>query len=460
MKMKSKVTAQPVSNARSASSGTPYTAGQESGGSTSEVVSVVGLDGTLSAPPVEDQESSQSSATRISIEGGNSVNNLMSDPYSGINDTGYWSLGYNASTDEASIPNTSYNFRGNGNLRGASNRVLFNPLTGDGEAEEGEGESPTVDGEYSVRFLGNGIYLTLNEGHAKTYARQKSVRTNAKEADRVVMPLYVRLENPYRETDRKTKQRIKEGGKAARDNYKNKLISEGHDGVLMVNPTTNEITEVVVFDPNAVKSVNNKGSWSREIDNIYEQQLQTFEQQGKQQEQGKLVPQAVFQIANIVENFDFAKSKPFATNRQFKLEIQNRVKNEAKKSGVDVSKFTSEVEKYLVQTLLADANYALIENPNAIGWYNEKVTKAVRLLSLVYPKLATDTRHGFIFKWALATTSNGIKVDKNFEYAADVYEKWLRSEEELGEGNGRLPELMLNKQGEPTGGESLSLIHI
>ena len=100
----------------------------------------------------------------------------------------------------------------------------------------------------------------------------------------------------------------------------------------MVNPTTNEVTEVVVFDPNAVKSVNNKGSWSREVDNIYEQQLQTFEQQGKQQEQGKLVPQAVFQIARIVENFDFAKSKPFATNRQFKLEIQNRVKNEAKKA--------------------------------------------------------------------------------------------------------------------------------
>ena len=308
--------------------------------------------------------------------------------------------------------------------------------------------------KYDMGFLGKGIYLTLNEGHAKTYARQKSVRTNAKEADRVVMPLYVRLENPYRETDRDRKRQIKEGGTAARDNYKNKLISEGHDGVLMVNPTTNEITEVVVFDPNAVKSVNNKGSWSREVDNIYEQQLQTFEQQSKQQEQGKLVPQAVFQIANIVENFDFAKSKPFATNRQFKLEIQNRVKNEAKKGGVDVSKFTSEVEKYLVQTLLADANYALIENPNAIGWYNEKVTKAVRLLSLVYPKLATDTRHGFIFKWALATTSNGIKVDKNFEYAADVYEKWLRSEEELGEGNGRLPELMLNKQGEPTGGES------
>ena len=294
--------------------------------------------------------------------------------------------------------------------------------------------------KYDMGFLGKGIYLTLNEGHAKRYARQKSVRTNAKEADRVVMPLYVRLENPYRETDRKTKQRIKEGGIAARDNYKNKLISEGHDGVLMVNPTTNEITEVVVFDPNAVKSVNNKGSWSREVDNIYEQQLQTFEQQGKQQEQGKLVPQAVFQIARIVENFDFAKSKSFATNRQFKLEIQNRVKNEAKKAGVDLSKFTVEVEKYLVQTLLDDARFALRENANAVGWYNEKVTKAMKIISLAYPKIGTDKTHSFAFKWALAATSNGIDVNTNFRYASAAYEYF--------DQNGKLPESF------PEGGQS------
>jgi hypothetical protein len=283
--------------------------------------------------------------------------------------------------------------------------------------------------KYDMGFLGKGIYLTLNEGHAKTYARQKSVRTNAKEADRVVMPLYVRLENPYRETDRKTKQRIKEGGKAARDNYKNKLISEGHDGVLMVNPTTNEVTEVVVFDPNAVKSVNNKGSWSREVDNIYEQQLQTFEQQGKQQEQGKLVPQAIFQIANLRESFDFAKGKTYATNRDFKLALQERVINEAKKAKVDVKQFTAEVEKYLVQTVLADAIFALEENSNAIGWYNEKITKAKALLAKVHPELATNPEANFAFTWALANTSNGIKVDKNFELAEQAYSYW----EENGE---------------------------
>ena len=75
------------------------------------------------------------SAIRTWLTGTACKNNLMSDPYQSEGNAstddltnGYWSLSYNASTDEASIPNTSYNFRGNGNLRGAPNRVLFNPL--------------------------------------------------------------------------------------------------------------------------------------------------------------------------------------------------------------------------------------------------------------------------------------------------------------------------------------------
>jgi len=304
-------------------------------------------------------------------------------------------------------------------------------------------------------YLGTGVYLTDSKSLAQIYARNKQSKINSgrlksNDSGAKIMELYARLENPYKAT-MEEKIQIRNGGRAASNAFRDKLEAEGYDGVIM--PVLDG-QEIVVFNTKAVKSIENSGTWSLETDNLYKQDLQLFAQRTKEQSKGKLVPQAVFQLARIVENFDFAKSKPFATNRQFKLEIQNRVKNEAKKGGVDVSKFTAEVEKYLVQTLLADANYALIENPNAIGWYNEKVTKAIRLLSLVYPKLATDTRHGFIFKWALATTSNGIKVDKNFEYAADVYEKWLRSEEELGEGKGRLPELMLNEQGDPTGGES------
>ena len=59
-----------------------------------------------------------------------SVDGVMSDPYPGVNDTGYWSQEYNSTFDLASEINDSYNVRGNGNLRGAPNRVISNPYAG------------------------------------------------------------------------------------------------------------------------------------------------------------------------------------------------------------------------------------------------------------------------------------------------------------------------------------------
>ena len=55
----------------------------------------------------------------------------LSDPYSGVDDTGYWTVDYNATYDAASAANQSYNVRGNGNLRGAPDRVLYNPFAND-----------------------------------------------------------------------------------------------------------------------------------------------------------------------------------------------------------------------------------------------------------------------------------------------------------------------------------------
>jgi len=61
-----------------------------------------------------------------------SVDGVMSDPYPGLDDTGYWSQNYSATYDLASEINDSYNIRGNGNLRGAPNRVINNPYAGGG----------------------------------------------------------------------------------------------------------------------------------------------------------------------------------------------------------------------------------------------------------------------------------------------------------------------------------------
>lgn len=53
----------------------------------------------------------------------------LSNPYPDPNQTGYWSLTYNATFDLSSKINDSYNVRGNGNLRGATNRVISNPYS-------------------------------------------------------------------------------------------------------------------------------------------------------------------------------------------------------------------------------------------------------------------------------------------------------------------------------------------
>ena len=52
----------------------------------------------------------------------------LSDPYPGLNDTGYWTQTYNSTFDQPANVTESYNVRGNGNLRGAPSKVLYNPF--------------------------------------------------------------------------------------------------------------------------------------------------------------------------------------------------------------------------------------------------------------------------------------------------------------------------------------------
>lgn len=139
------------------------------------------------------------------------------------------------------------------------------------------------------------------------------------------------------------------------------------------------------------------------------------------------VPASLDAVANVESAFAFAGTKAFKTNREFKQELQDRVLSVAKDAGIDLSQFTPEVEQYLVRVAVADAITALRTNPNAVGWYNEKVTKALRLVSLIHPEVATDPRAKFAFTWALAVTSNGLEVNKNFQLAERVYREYKQT---------------------------------
>ena len=151
-----------------------------------------------------------------------------------------------------------------------------------------------------------------------------------------------------------------------------------------------------------------------------ESEGETFSQKAVQRK-GKPIPAELLELGKLENSFEFAGKTQYATNRDFKLALQKRINDAAKQAKVNLSDFSVETEKHLVQNLLADAQFALKTNPNAVGWYNEKVTKALAVLSKVHPEIATDAQARFAFIWALANTSNGLKVDKNFELAEQAY---------------------------------------
>jgi hypothetical protein len=117
----------------------------------------------------------------------------------------------------------------------------------------------------------------------------------------------------------------------------------------------------------------------------------------------------------------------FARNRDLKVGMQDRVQRAADDNDADLLD-----EDYLVRMTERDARSALVGNSNAVGWYDEKVRKAIAALTLLHPELETDAEARFAFTWALAVTSNGLKVDKNFELAETVYSAWKASSESGG----------------------------
>lgn len=286
-------------------------------------------------------------------------------------------------------------------------------------------------------WLGTGVYLTDNATLAEIYADQKARKVSP--AGQNVMPLYARLENPYYATA-EDKARIKAGGREAADAFTQQLKEQGYDGVIL--PLSEEANEIVVFDPAGVKSQFNSGAWSRETADI-------LAQRGKPQAEGRVVPSTVEDASNVDGAFKFAASQAFKTNRDFKMAIQGRVLAAAKAAKIDLSDFTANVERYLVRVAMLDAVMALETNPNAVGWYNEKVTKALRIISLIHPEVATSREAKFAFTWALAVTSNGLKVDKNFELAERAYKAFKET--------GRMPTDMQAGQAQIAINESLGL---
>ena len=270
------------------------------------------------------------------------------------------------------------------------------------------GETIPAEGVTEMRpttgLLGTGIYMTGVPRRAEGYARGEQGQ---------IYPLYASIQNPISE-----EAFIERFGRTRRTPEENQaitdqLISEGYDGIV-AQRGDGQAWEVVAFRPEQVKSVFNERPT---------QAPGILEQRGVQPD-GKQVPESVDAVANVDAAFEFAGTQSFPTNRDFKVAIQERVLAAAKAAKANLAEFSKATEEYLVRMGLADGRTALRTNANAVGWYNEKVSKALALVSLIHPEVATDPQAKFAFVWAMAVTSNGLKVDKNFELAEQAYEQW------------------------------------
>jgi hypothetical protein len=136
---------------------------------------------------------------------------------------------------------------------------------------------------------------------------------------------------------------------------------------------------------------------------------------------------SVSKVSNLQAADELARSANFKTNRDLKVELQKRALDTAKKNGLDLSSMDDKTVEYLNKIGLEDAEFSLQKQPNAVGWYDKTVEKALNIIGLMHPEINTDPDAKFAFTWALAVTSNGMKVDKNFELAEQAYRQFKQT---------------------------------
>jgi len=157
------------------------------------------------------------------------------------------------------------------------------------------------------------------------------------------------------------------------------------------------------FSTNQVKSVNNQGTFDRSVDDI----LLQDEEPPK--------PDEVLAWGGAAG--DLARKNQFKRRRDYKMAIHTLPESDAVRA-MSPEERTAHIQKVGVR----DALFALEHSPNAVGWYDKKIQAAVKTLAVLHPEILTKKQKRLQFMWALAVTSNGLKVDDNFNLAGEVFQ--------------------------------------
>lgn len=194
----------------------------------------------------------------------------------------------------------------------------------------------------------------------------------------------------------------------------------------------------VTFDPRQVKSADyNNGEFSDSTDDIRKSApRKAAKKKAPAQDpaigdktdvsklpDGKAIPADVA-VGSLEGSLKRAASKSYRRGRELKKDIQDSVLEAARNAKVNLSLRTKATFRFLADMVIADAKFALKSNENAVGWYDQKVSRAIGALSTVHPEIETDPRSRLAFLWALATTSNGVEVGDNFRIAERAYREW------------------------------------
>ena len=102
--------------------------------------------------------------------------------------------------------------------------------------------------------------------------------------------------------------------------------------------------------------------------------------------------------------------------------------------------YTPENIERIANMMAAEAERALQDDSNAIGWYDRKLKAAKSVLALVEPRIFNNADNEAAFDLALAVTSNGAAVTDNFANAVEVFRSFLET--------GRMPADTWKKGGE------------
>ena len=157
----------------------------------------------------------------------------------------------------------------------------------------------------------------------------------------------------------------------------------------------------------------------------------------------------------IINALSFADQAAIPTNVEFKEALTKMLHEDPRRDEI-INKYGLTLQKgpdglmhyamdqalmnYLTDAFELETLVAMKAYPDAIGWYDETVTKAMTVVELIYPEIKADKDLAAIMKMAVAISSNGLKVKQNFALAIKQYEYFR----ENGKFN---PELVEGAQG-------------